>query len=265
MRAPIPVDDVTFSDTRDLSPKSTLGLSSTLLSILRDDGLHRIDDGVVAGAAAHVARDEVADLRARHCPAAPHQFVGRQQHAGRAEAALRGVARDELALQLRDLAAIGQPLDGIHGLAGNLRRQREAAARDAAVDHHGACAADPVLAAEMGSGQLQLLAQEVGEVLARLDPPLQRLAVQSRFDRDVSLSEEVGHGVALCDSELNTRRVSTVAIWSLVSARRPAVSSGARSCRIACAKADISASGIESPLTAAETAGASLARSTQPK
>src|SRR5262249_31451083 len=151
------------------------------------------------------------------------------------------------------------------GLGGKWRSEGETAGRDAAVDHHGAGAADAVLAAEMGSRQLQLLAQEVGEVLARLDAPLQRLAVQSRFDGDFFLSEEIGHAWSSSGSEFSTRRVSTVAMWSLVSARRPAGSPGARSCRIACAKADASGSGVASPLTAAETAGASLARSTQPK
>src|SRR5262249_37358760 len=155
-------------------------------------------------------------------------------HAGGTKSALRGVARDEFALQLRKLAAFREALDGLHRLAGNLGRKREAAARRAAVDHDGASATDAVLAAEMGSGQLHVLSQEVREVPARLDAPFQRLAVQSRFDGDVFLPEEVGHGVTFSDNELSTRRVSTVAMWSLVSARSPVVSSGVRSCRIAC-------------------------------
>src|SRR5262249_8768327 len=209
--------------------------------------------------------DELADLCARPLPATCHQLVGRQQHAGGAKSALRGVARDEFVLQLRKLAAFREALDGLHRLAGNLRRKREAAARRAAVDHDGACATDAVLAAEMGSGQLHVLAQEVREVLARLHAPFQRLAVQSRFDRDVFFPEEVGHGVTFSDNELSTRRVSTVAMWSLVSARSPVVSSGVRSCRIACSKADVSGSGVASPVTAAETAPATLAWSTHPK
>src|SRR5262249_58912978 len=68
--------------------------------------------------------DELADLRARHIPAACHQLVGRQQHAGGTKSALRGVARDEFALQLRKLAAFREALDRLHRLAGNLRRKR---------------------------------------------------------------------------------------------------------------------------------------------
>src|SRR5262249_3168831 len=178
--------------------------------------------------------------------------------------ALRGVARDEFALQLRKLAAFREALDGLDRLAGNLRRKREAAARRAAVDHDGASATDAVLAAEMGSGQLHVLSQEVREVPARLDAPFQRLAVQ-RFDRDVFLPKEVGHGLTFSDNELSTRRVSTVAMWSLVSARSPVVSSGVRSGRIACSRADVSGSGAASPVPAAETARATLAWSTPPK
>ena len=54
-------------------------------------------------------------------------------------------------------------------LSGNLRGQGQAAARGAPVDQHRAGAADAVLAAEMGSGQLELLAQEIGQMLPRLD------------------------------------------------------------------------------------------------
>ena len=100
-----------------------------------------------------------------------------------------GVARDELGLQLGERSVLGQALDGVDGLAGNLGRQGEAAARGAAIDHHRAGAADTVLAAEVRTGQLQLLSQEVRQMLARLDAPLQRLAVQGRFDRDVFVAE----------------------------------------------------------------------------
>ncbi len=133
----------------------------------------------------------------------------------------------------------------------NLRREREAAARRAAIDQHRAGAADAVLAAEMRAGQFQLLAQEVGEMLARLDAPLERPAIQRRFDGDVFLADLdigfVGHAVATFDRELSTRRVSTVAICSLVSARSPGVSSGVRSVRIAASNADASASGTALP------------------
>ena len=106
-------------------------------------------------------------------------------------------------LQLGELAALGQAFDGVDGLAGNLRRERQAAARGAAVDQHRAGAADAVLAAQMRAGQLQLLAQEVGEMLPRLDAPLQRLAVQGRFDLDLFVADQVE--IASCGGPVPTR------------------------------------------------------------
>src|SRR5215212_7412121 len=96
--------------------------------------LHRVDNGVVAGAAAHVAGESLADIGAAELLAACDELVGGQQHAGGAEAALRGVPGNELALQFGELAAVGHTFDGVDRLAGNLRREREAAARGAAVD-----------------------------------------------------------------------------------------------------------------------------------
>src|SRR5437660_801743 len=111
--------------------------------------------------------------------------MGGEQQAGRAEAALRRIAGDELALQLGELAALGQPFDRVDPTAGNLRGEREAAARGMAVDQHRAGAADAVLAAEMRAGQLQLLAQKIRQMLARLDAALERFAVQGRLDLEL--------------------------------------------------------------------------------
>ena len=60
-------------------------------------------------------------------------------------------------LQRRDLGAVGRD------------RERDAGPRRRAVDHDGACAADAVLAPDMRAGQELVLAQEIGEVQARLD------------------------------------------------------------------------------------------------
>src|ERR1700720_1225231 len=250
---------------------------TSALSLQRDGSLYRIDDGVVAGASAHVAGNEFPDFGARRCLAARQELVGGQQHAGRAEGALCGVTGDELRLQPCQLAAFGEAFDGVNGFAGNLRREREAASRRAAVDQHGAGAADAVLAAEMRSGQLHLLTQKVGEMLARLYAAAQRPAVQGRLDCDLVVAQEIigaivrgivdgiGHAAARPASELSTRRVSTAAMCSLVSARTPAVSSGARSARMAASKAPAFGSGVARPSTAADTDRASCARSTQPK
>ena len=61
-----------------------------------------------------------------------------------------------------------QRLDGADLCAVGLHRERQAGARRHAVDLDGAGAADAVLAADMGAGHRQLMAQEIGEQHARL-------------------------------------------------------------------------------------------------
>ena len=78
-------------------------------------GLDRIDDGLVAGTAAIIAGERVtgALLPVRVCWL--QQVLRRHQHARRAIAALQRVAVAEGGLQIGDLAAIGQSLDGLNG------------------------------------------------------------------------------------------------------------------------------------------------------
>ena len=104
-------------------------------------------------------------------------------HAGSAVAALQRIAAGELGLQRGGLAAVGDALDGFHREAVGLDREHEAAAHQLALEAHGAGAADAVLAAEMGAGETELLAQEVGQMDAGRDLGLDRLAVHVQPDR----------------------------------------------------------------------------------
>ena len=75
--------------------------------------LDRIDDRLIAGAAAVVAGDVLADFLAARHAAVAQQLLRGQQHAGRAEAALQRVALLERGLQVGDLAGIRHALDGL--------------------------------------------------------------------------------------------------------------------------------------------------------
>ena len=76
--------------------------------------------------------------------------------------ALQRVMVLERLLQLVELAVgAGERLHGLHLAALGLHRERQARAHRGAVDLHGAAAADAVLAADMGAGRAERMAQEV--------------------------------------------------------------------------------------------------------
>src|SRR5579859_727334 len=52
------------------------------------------------------------------------------------------------------------------------------------IDEHGAGAANTLLAAQMGAGEIQLVAQEVGEMGPRLDQFGGRPAIHAKLERD---------------------------------------------------------------------------------
>ncbi len=72
---------------------------------------HRFDDLLIAGAAAQHAAQRILDLGARRIGAARQQVARRHQHAGRADAALRGAVGEERTLQIVELARRAQPFD----------------------------------------------------------------------------------------------------------------------------------------------------------
>src|SRR5262249_16385607 len=115
--------------------------------------LHRIDDGLIAGAAAVIAGEMRTDVFAARNAAAAPQFLAGEQHALPAVAALQSVARDERLLQIGDLVGIGHAFDGVDARAVALHRQHQAAAHDHPVDAYAARAAYAVLAADMTAGE----------------------------------------------------------------------------------------------------------------
>ena len=126
---------------------------------------HRLDDVLIAGAAAqirgqHVDQLLVADVRILF------QHVGRQhQKTRRAIAALQAVIVDEGPLQRAELVAVGEALDGADLLAGGLHGEHQAGAYRFVVDDDRAGAADAVLAADMGAGLAAIVADGVDQRL----------------------------------------------------------------------------------------------------
>ena len=150
---------------------------------VRARGLDRVDNGLVAGATAVIAGKMLADLLAVRLGLLLQQILRGHQHSRRAVTALQCIAIAKRGLQIGDLAAVGQSLDGLDRCAVRLHRQHQAGTNDLAVHAHGAGAADPVLATDMGSGQLQLLTQEIRQIEPRQNMRIDALAVDLERDR----------------------------------------------------------------------------------
>ena len=129
----------------------------------------RLDDRLVAGAAAEIARERLVDALARRRRAA--MVVREQAHhdAGRAEAALRTVEIDHRLLHGVQRLALGEVLDGEQFGAVDLPEQQNAGidrlvgelAAPKMRKHHRAGAAVALAAALLGPRRARLLAQPI--------------------------------------------------------------------------------------------------------
>src|SRR5216117_3944005 len=92
------------------------GSASRLVSGARArGGADRLDDLAVARAAAEAAAEVVQDVVTRRRRVLLEQRPGREQHPGRAEAALHGAAVEERLLDRVEPSVLGQALDRRHG------------------------------------------------------------------------------------------------------------------------------------------------------
>ena len=127
--------------------------------------------------------------------------IERHQDAGGAEAALQGVMATERLLQHRQTALLRrQAFDRTQSATIGLHGQRQAGARWRTIDLDGARAADTVLAAYMGAGHAEGMAQEIAEQQPRRGVTLDRTAV-----------EREAHAVSLIGAQPRHRRASSIA------------------------------------------------------
>ena len=131
------------------------------------------DDVLVAGAAADVAFEPMPHVAFCRRRIAPGEIDGAHHHAGRAEAALQPVVPVESLLHRVERALFaagrGQALDGGDGGAVGGDRKHRAALDGHAVDMDDAGAALRRVAADMRAGEVEILAQQVGQKQGRID------------------------------------------------------------------------------------------------
>src|SRR5215813_998527 len=147
-------------------------------------GRDRLHDVVVAGAAADVAFELMADgLLIELVALAVHDVDRRHDHARRAVAALQPMMLAERFLhRMQRPVLLGQALDG--GDVGALDLPGEDGARlhGLAVDMHDAGATLRGVAANVGTGEPQVVAQELHQQRARIDVTGDGLAVHRQSD-----------------------------------------------------------------------------------
>src|SRR6266516_918467 len=102
------------------------------------------------------------------------------QHAGCAEPALQRIAPPERVLQIGDDAGIRNAFDGLYIGAIALHREHETAAHHRVIEAHRTGAAYALFAADMRAGEPEIVAQEIDQRLAGLDPLTDFLAVDAQ-------------------------------------------------------------------------------------
>ncbi len=144
---------------------------------------HGLDDLAVARAATEYAAQRLLDVGSAGALVAHQQVVGSHQHARRTDAALCRAVDQEGFLQVGEgvvgrVLAAGETLDGLDTAAGDLAHRDQAGTDLPAVEPHGAGAAISGVAADLGTGQLEIVPQGRRQPRDRRTGPVHRLAVQ---------------------------------------------------------------------------------------
>src|SRR5690349_4680018 len=152
----------------------------------------RIDDFLVAGAAAQCARDRLADLLPRRRAASMLVEVGfrRQYHPRDTVAALNRAVPDEGVLQGMEALRIAQSLDRDDPAPAAERGEQDAGVYRASIEQHSAHPAFRLEAILLAAEQADLRAQDVKQRPMRLDEKVVAFSVHGERDRDASRPHE---------------------------------------------------------------------------
>ncbi len=155
---------------------------------MRFDASHRVNDPPIAGAAAQHAAQRLLHLGLTRRRVPPQQFRGGDQHARRADAALRRAMRVEARHQR---LALGRGRDALHRLdlgPRALAERREAGAGLGPIHQHRAGAAIARITAELGAGQAEAVPQRIRQPRAALQRQFTRHAIHQQRRHAASLA-----------------------------------------------------------------------------
>src|SRR6266540_1788395 len=169
-------------------------VSATGTSPLGGVLLDSVQDLAVAGTAAQVADQLPADPFAARPRVALQERPDGEQHAGRAEAALRSAVAQETRLQGVQVLPFSQPTDSRERAAVDLHGEQQAGADRLAVQQHRAGPADPLAAAVANLAVAKVVPEHVEQAVVGEHPGLPLLSVDRQGD---GLLAEVVHRLDL--------------------------------------------------------------------
>src|ERR1700730_10094828 len=150
---------------------------------LVDDRAYGTKNADIAGAAAQVATQPDADRTFIRRMEAQHKVARRDPHPRRAITALQGLLTGKGRAKLGCDLVVVQAFDRGYSCAVAGSGKGDAGPRRHVVEQQCACPAYAMLATEMGAGQVEVIAQEIGEVGAWLDRCLHRTGIDVDPDR----------------------------------------------------------------------------------
>src|SRR5580693_9235240 len=194
-------------------PASALAASALAVDVSAALGGQQdaVDDALVAGAPADVAGERFADLPLVGVGVVVEERGRLHDKPRRAETALEAVRIPHRLLQCAQPAVRGQALDRRYVVAGRLDGQHQARTHRPAVDDDRARTADPVLAADVGAGEIKVIPQEVRQRLARLRRTRARRTVDPQGDAGWSYSHQSLPLAALSAAARRPRRTIAAA------------------------------------------------------
>src|SRR5262249_27187066 len=177
------------------------------------------NDVLVAGAATEIPRDRLANLGRGGIRALAQETGQRHQEPGGAEAALQSVVLTKGFLERIERLTVGEAFDRLDVTAVHLDGEEQTRPQRGASEDDRARATHAVLAAEMRSGQLQIVAEEVGERLPRFHGPLVHSSVDGDANRPLDHRPSPRARSAARASALRVRTPATSFRYSLEACR----------------------------------------------
>ncbi len=144
--------------------------------------MHGPHNFVVAGAAAEVSGQPVADPFLAGILVAVEQSLGSDQNSGGAITTLQGLLFNKSSLKRMEATPVSKALHSLYLLAFDLHAEHKAGVYKLPVHQNAAGAAVPVVAARLGAGETQYIPQALQQALMRLTEKLHFLTVDCGAD-----------------------------------------------------------------------------------